>query len=592
MNFHQTAISRIRNISRAGLALAFCKKKSNQIASFQIERYASSQPDHPFVLYGDRRYTYTEANSLINRYANAYKALGVKKGDVVALLMENRPEYYWHFFGLGKIGAISSLINTNSSGSILAYVLKICEPKAIVVGSELLSNFLTAREMIADFAEGVTEIDCDPELRVETDIPSFTDRISNSSERNPEESGSHLLSDISTYIYTSGTTGLPKASMIPHHRLYRASLVWGGMAYRFLPGDVIYICLPLYHSNGMILASCSAAYYGNTIALSRKFSTKHFWDDIRKYNATQFIYIGELLRYLINSPKSPHDREHRVRAITGNGLRPDIWNDFQERFGIKRISEFYASTEGNVQTINLFNIVGSVGNIRPGIALVRWNEETEDFFRRPNGKLIKCKANEPGIMIGRIFWFQEFDGYMDKKATEEKIIRNAFENGDAWFITGDILRRDFFGNLYFVDRVGDTFRFKGENVATLEVQEILSSYPSAQEVNVYGVEIDGVEGRVGMVALVLKEDKKFNPYEFKQTVDSNLPPYARPLFVRLRKKMDTTGTLKIKKVDLQKEGFDPSIVEDPLFFRYPSNDEYIELTEQLFQEIKSGKLEI
>jgi acyl-CoA synthetase (AMP-forming)/AMP-acid ligase II len=355
--------------------------------------------------------------------------------------------------------------------------------------------------------------------------------------------------------------------------------------------DVIYNCLPLYHTNGIGVCTGSVISYGATMALSRKFSASRFWDDIRRYEATGFIYIGELCRYLMNQPERDDDKQHRVRAMVGNGLRSDIWQPFTQRFGIERVGEFYGSTEGNIGSLNLDNTVGSVGRLLFGGVLAKWDEQKDDFVRGPNGFLVKCKPGEPGLLLGKITNRARFDGYQDEQATNKKIVRDAIKKGDAWFNTGDLLRMDKQRRLFFMDRMGDTFRWKGENVSTFEVQEQVSSWPPAAEVNAYGVQIPGTEGRAGMIAMVLKHSD-FDGESFRDHVDSSLPAYARPLFVRVREKMETTGTFKLKKGELTNEGFDPCRVRDPIYFRDPAKNAYVPLTPELFEQLKNGKLRL
>jgi acyl-CoA synthetase (AMP-forming)/AMP-acid ligase II len=364
----------------------------------------------------------------------------------------------------------------------------------------------------------------------------------------------------------------------------------GALGWGVKPDDVLYNCLPLYHSNGIGVCTGAVISYGATMALARRFSASRFWDDIRRYDATGFIYIGELCRYLYNQPGRANDRQHRVRAICGNGLRADIWPGFKQRFGIERVAEFYGSTEGNIGTLNLDDAVGSVGRLLFGGALVRWDEARSDFVRGPDGFLVKCKTNEPGILLGRITERTRLDGYQDREATQKKVVRDAFKKGDAWFNTGDLLRMDEKRRLFFVDRMGDTFRWKGENVSTFEVQEQISSWPPATEANAYGVQIPGSEGKAGMVALVL--DGEFDGRSFRDHVDSTLPPYARPLFVRVRDSLEVTGTFKLKKGSLSAEGFDPNALQDPIFFRDPAQDAYVPLTAELYEQLQKGKLRL
>jgi acyl-CoA synthetase (AMP-forming)/AMP-acid ligase II len=558
----------------------------------QFEKHAANKPQKLFLLYHDRTFTYAEANSIINRYANAYKSLGLEKGDVVALDIENRPEFYWHFFALNKIGVVASLINTNTTGDVLIHALRVCEPRNMVIGSEVWSHFAEIRDKVADVAPGGIYLDVDPEQPVAVDLPKWSDRAADASEENPLETDPPTLSDAAAYIYTSGTTGMPKPAVIKNHRFYRAGRVWGALSFRYEDTDILYNCLPLYHSNGLMLGSGSAVTYGITVALSRKFSASRFWDEVRKYDATAFMYIGELCRYLLNQPPSDLDRQNKVRVISGNGLRAEIWEEFRSRFDIDRVSEWYAATEGNAITINFTGVVGAVGKLMPTMAVVRWDEDRQDFVRTKKGFLQKTRFGEPGVLVAEITPRYQFDGYRDQKATESKIIRDAFKKGDAWFDTGDMLRCDWRYNLYFVDRLGDTFRWKGENVATFEVEQEICKLPQVREANVYGVQIAGTEGRAGMVSLVLEDGAAFDPAAFRNYVDSTLPVYARPVFIRLRESLEATSTFKIKKTSLQKEGYDPSMVSDPLYFRRPDSGEYVPISKELYRDLATRKLRL
>jgi acyl-CoA synthetase (AMP-forming)/AMP-acid ligase II len=582
---------RLQQYYRAGRAIAFSSPRSNKTIAFQFERHAAgAAADVPFLLYRDERYTYKAANAEVNRYANAYKALGIGKGDTVALLFDNRPAFLWHYLAAGKIGAIASLINTHNTGEPLLHALRICSPKLIVVGSEHMAAFDEVRYEFG--AEIRSFVDVDPEKPVDPDLHlrAWSEATAGASDANPPETSTHTLEDMAAYIYTSGTTGLPKAAHVRNLRLYLFGQMLGSLGWGLKRGDVLYSCLPLYHSNGIGVCTGAVISNGVTMALARRFSASRFWNDIRRYDATGFIYIGELCRYLYNQPARPDDRQHRVRAICGNGLRADIWAGFTQRFGIERVAEFYGSTEGNIGTLNLDETVGSVGRLLFGGVLVRWDESSDAFVRGPDGFLVKCKANEPGVLLGRITKSARFDGYHDKDATQKKIVHDAFKKGDAWFNTGDLLRMDEKRRLFFVDRMGDTFRWKGENVSTFEVQEQVSSWPPATEANAYGVQIPGAEGRAGMVAVVL--DGEFDGRSFRKHVDSSLPPYARPLFVRVRESMEITGTFKLKKGNLSAEGFDPNALQDPIFFRDPAQDSYVPLTTELYEQLQSGKLKL
>jgi acyl-CoA synthetase (AMP-forming)/AMP-acid ligase II len=572
---------------------AWYSMASRRTVVYFLERHARRWPARRFLSYGERRYSYGEANREANRHANAYRALGVRRGDVVAIAMENRPEFLWHVFGLHKIGAVASLINTNLTGDVFAHAVRICGAKRLVVGTELPEALLSARELLPELASA-TDLDRDPDHAGAPEVSgsAWQERLASASDAQPDPGERPALADLAAYIYTSGTTGLPKAALVKHHRMFRGGAVWAGAVLRFRSGDVLYNCLPLYHSNGFLIATCSVVMGGVGMALSRKFSRTRFWDEVRANDATAFIYIGELCRYLMNTAPDAREREHRIRVVTGNGLRPDIWEAFQRRFRIARVAELYGATEGNVITVNLGTTVGSVGRMLPGMVLVAWDEAREAPVRGPDGFLVKATAGQPGLLLGKIRARQEFDGYHDASATERKVFRDVFVRGDAYFDTGDLLRRDASGNLYFVDRIGDTFRWKGENVSTTEVQEQLSSWGPAAEVNVYGVQVPGAEGRAGMAALVLADGGAFDPVALATHVRERLPAYARPLFVRLRRALDTTGTFKLKKTDLQKEGFDPSATDDPVYFLHPERAEYVRVDADVHRRIHAGEFRL
>jgi fatty-acyl-CoA synthase len=392
------------------------------------------------------------------------------------------------------------------------------------------------------------------------------------------------------YIYTSGTTGMPKAANISH---LRACMMGGGAAgaQQLGPEDRVYVTLPLYHSAGGVMAAGSALMSGAVLVLARKFSARRFWTDCCENEVTSFQYIGELCRYLLHAPEHADETRHRVRVCIGNGLRPEIWEQFQERFGIPKIIEFYGATEGNVALMNLDGKVGAIGRLPGivrgvmGVALIRYDVAKDEHERGPKGFCIPCKPGEVGEAIGRITAVSRFDGYSSPEATEKKILRNVFKTGDAYFRTGDLMRMDDEDYFYFVDRIGDTFRWKGENVATAEVAELLNGAPGASETAVYGVQVPGTDGRAGMALVVLAPGASFDPKSYFAYTEKTLPPYARPLFVRLAPSMDVTGTLKHVKSRLQREGYDPAIVSDPLYFRDDAAHTYVPVDAALKQRI-------
>jgi len=567
-----------------------------------LQRQARARADHPVLLYGDRRQTYGELDAAANRVAHWALDAGLRCGDVAALLMENRPEYLACWLGLAKVGVTVALINTNLTGRGLRHALATAEARHLVLGAECLDRFSTT----ADDLERPVQVWLAPDAECGETGPrpeqaeDFEAALASQRDDDPgsEHRASLRTGDDLFYIYTSGTTGLPKAAHFSHLRFLSIGDL-SAFALGLGPKDVHYCALPLYHSAGGVMLVGAALSAGATIALRRKFSASGFWDDVRRYDATCFQYIGEFCRYLMNQPERRDDRNHRVRAMIGNGLRPDIWEAFQDRFGIETIREFYGATEGNTALVNFENKVGSVGRMPlRGITnahIIRYDVESDSHPRGRGGLCIECGPEEVGELVGRIpstdaVAMGRFEGYTSKEATDKKILRDVFKTGDACFRSGDLLRQDRDGFFYFVDRIGDTFRWKGENVSTQEVAELVSGFAGIEMVNVYGVEVPGSDGRAGMAAIVLAEGATFDGAAFYRHVSEVLPRYAAPVFVRVLTEQEVTGTFKIRKVELVREGFDPGAVGDPLHLRDDEAGSYVPLTDALHERITSGQI--
>jgi fatty-acyl-CoA synthase len=583
----------IGGVGRTLFRLRHVKPDKNITLVDIVEPIARTKPDNIAMMYLDQVLTYRQMDEAANRYANWAIGQGIKRGDVVALFMENRPEYIICWYGLIKLGAIVALINTNLRGSALAHSIAIAEAKHIVLGSELADAYNEARPLIENppiawatgaRAAGAEDLDA---------------ALASSSVAGIDKSAREglLCRDPVFYIYTSGTTGLPKAANFSHMRMLF-------MMYGFAGGldaketDRVYDALPLYHSTGGICALGPAFTTGGSLVIRRKFSVTEFWNDIHQYKPTFFQYIGELCRYLLNAPVGAHETDHKIRCITGNGLRPEIWPAFQKRFAIPKIIEFYGATEGNVSMLNYDGKVGAVGRLPSYMRniiktrIVRFDVEHEVPVRGPDGSCYECNPNEVGEAIGEIKDEpgRNFEGYTKASETEKKILRNVFKKGDAWFRTGDLMKADELGYFYFVDRIGDTFRWKGENVSTNEVSEALSVLPGIKEANVYGVAVPGTDGRAGMAALVVSPE--FDITTLAAKLAANLAPYARPIFLRLRPEMEITGTFKLRKVELVKDGFDPGTISDPIYILHNSNPAYVPLTQEIYADIAAGKMKL
>lgn len=525
-------------------------------------------------------YTYGDIDDQANRVANWAAEQGIEAGDVVALLLLNRPEFVSTWLGLAKVGAVTALINTNLTGDPLRHSIQIANAAHLIVDHELLEHW----RAISDGPE-LTEWVFGDGGTYDTAIAAA------STSRPPAALRSGLTNrDPLFYIYTSGTTGLPKAARFSHAKFLIIAAGMKGLV-GINADDRMYVTLPLYHTAGGVMALGGTFMAGGTVVLARKFSASHFWDDCADYDATAFQYIGELCRYLVNSPSHPRERKHRLRICVGNGLRPDVWPTFQERFAIPQIVEFYGATEGTASLFNLDNRVGAIGRLRPklakrmGIHLVAYDHDTDEIVRDSNGRVVPVDADTPGEAITRISDTTPFDGYSDEKATEQKILRDAFSTGDTYFRTGDLLRQDTDGYYYFVDRIGDTFRWKGENVSTAEVAAVLGTCPGVQEANVYGVEVPGTDGRAGMATLVV--DDNFDVTATHVHIGENLASYARPLFLRIQTEVEITATFKHRKVDAVAEGFDPAL-KDPIYLLDSDKGAYVKLTKKLHGEITGG----
>ena len=531
------------------------------------------------------------------RYARWALDQALGKGETVCLLMPNQPDYVAIWLGVTSVGGVVSLVNTQLRGPALAHCIDIVAPKHIIVAGELVARLRSA-ELVGRpkiWLHGRAENDTRKFARVDREIERFA-----GVPLAPAERRGVTIADRALSIYTSGTTGLPKAANVSHRRLMQWSL-WFGALMNAAPDDRMYDCLPLYHSVGGVVAIGALLTRGGSVVIREKFSAGEFWDDVAKWDCTLFQYIGELCRYLVNAPPHPREGAHRLRLACGNGLRADIWEKFQARFDIPRILEFYAATEGNVSLYNVEGKVGAVGRVPPflihrfPLALVKFDAAAGEPARDATGRCMRCATNEVGEAIGRIAKPGDsaaaggaFEGYTSAAETERKILRNVFEPGDAWFRTGDLMRMDAAGFFYFVDRIGDTFRWKGENVSAAEVAAVLGEFPGVRDATVYGVVAPGSEGKAGMATLAT--DAALDLGALRAHIARRLPAYARPVFLRLKDRIDTTSTFKHKTGALAREGFDLTIIGDPIYFDDARRQAFVPLDTALAAGIASGKV--
>ena len=537
-----------------------------------FEEVCDQFPDNVALEDETRKVTYRELDSLANRFGHWARGRGLRRSDVVALMMHNRIEYIAAWLGLSKVGVPCALINTNLSGAPLAHCLNLVAASQIICDAECADAIETARPMAAKtlslWVLGLGAADETGDRR------SLEAGVRGASSVRPARLVREGLTnkDVALYIYTSGTTGLPKAAKIIHARARTYMRAFAG-ATASTAKDRVFNVLPLYHSTGGLVGVGSTLLNGGAVIIRKKFSAGSFWADVAASGATTFVYIGELCRYLVNSPQHPDERAHKLRLAFGNGLRPEVWDEFKSRFGIREILEFYGSTEGNVSLFNFDGRAGAIGRVpwfvkrQINIRLVAFDVDTEEPVRAANGLCIPVGVGQVGEAIGLIGedTRHSYSGYADAAASKKKVLEDVFQRGDRWFRTGDLMRQDSDGYFYFIDRVGDTFRWKGENVSTTEVQERLSAAPGVEEAVVYGVSVPGYDGKAGMAALIL--DGRFGAQAFADWVGQELPAYAQPVFVRILKSADTTGTFKYRKTDLIAEGFDPALAGSGLYVR-------------------------
>jgi len=556
----------------------------------RIQRMAHQHPERPAVRDARRGLSYFALNQLANRWAHWLSEQGVGPGDGVALLLENRVELLAAVTATIKIGAVAGLLNHNQRGEVLAHSISLIDPRAILVGGECSEAFDSLGDSEAVHGAAVAWLaDGDdapvPDGQTDLDVASAM-----MSAADPEAVEQIKAGQPAFYIFTSGTTGMPKAAVMSHTRWLRAMAGIGLASLRMRSSDVFFCPLPLYHNNALTLSWGAALGGGAELYIARKFSATRFWDELRAADATVFCYIGELCRYLLLQPERDTDRDHRVRAAIGNGLRPELWEAFQQRFAIPHINEFYGASEGNLAFTNTFNVPGSCGFCPLPYAVVEFDTDTEMPVRDEPGWMRKVKRGQVGLLIAEVSDKAPYDGYTDASASEKKLFRDVFAEGDCWFNTGDLVRDIGMRHIQFIDRVGDTFRWKGENVATTEVERAIDMRDEVDESVVYGVEIPGADGRAGMAGLLLHEGSEFDGKALADHLQRELPAYAIPVFVRLLTRVETTGTFKHRKVDLKKAGFDPSRCDgDPVYILKDREQGYTPITDADLEAIASGE---
>ncbi|KKK41480.1 MAG: Long-chain-fatty-acid--CoA ligase FadD17 [Candidatus Lokiarchaeum sp. GC14_75] len=553
-----------------------------------IENTSKIMPNKIGLFFEDQSWTWEQFNKESNAYANYFAKLGLNPGDVVALILENDPEYLFIGTGINKTQGISALVNTNQKKQALVHAIKTVSPRWIIVDGNGLNSLNEVIDKLPIKKSQIYVIN-NPQNKAH-DYLNLKEELDSVSRDNPLTTKKRRMEDRSVYIYTSGTTGLPKAVIL-------INFVGGGLfhmyAYsRISSEDIVYVTTPLYHSLATVVW-IGAVHTGAAIVLRKKFSASKFWKDVHKYMITFTIYIGEIPRYLLNQPVTDFEKNHTLKKMLGVGLKKDIWLRFKSRFDIDHIFEFYGATEGFGPIFNADEIPGMVGRMNPKTHLiVKTDPESGEFYKNASGFCIKCQPGETGMLLWKIKDIGNFEKYTDKGKTEKKVVRGILEEDDAYMITGDLLTLHDNLWLSFGDRFGDTYRWKGENVSTLEVENILNSHPGIQTSAVYGVSIPNTEGKAGMVSLQLKSGSNFDIENISKFVIETLPKYSIPIFLRIRDNLALTGSLKITKTELRKEAYDISKINEPIFFWDSMKQSYTKFEASYNQKLFGGNLKI
>lgn len=577
-----------------GLYIANRKNSDKPVGlAMCLEQATKRNPNGVALIYEERELSYREFNAWVNRYADTLAKMGTKKGDVVAIFVENRPELLACIAAIAKIGGVSALLNTSQRESVLEHSIQLVKPTRIIVGEELFSAMKAVKTVLPQGENTQLYVsDCDT-LADETSAPKgwvdLAEKARSGYSQNPQSSQNHRATEPFCYFYTSGTTGLPKAAILTNGRFMKAYGGVGMASIQLKPSDRAFVTLPFYHGTALIIGWGSVLAGSAGLVMARQFSASKFWPEVRRTGVTAFCYVGELCRYLLAQAPNVNDQNHQVRMMFGNGLRPNLWREFKSRFNVPKVMEFYGSSEGNIGFLNLFNHDCTVGFTTIPYAIVEYDLDLDEVIRQKDGFLRKVKKGQSGLLLGEITDKSPFDGYTDPEKTEKSILRNVFKAGDAWFNTGDLMRDQGYLHAQFVDRLGDTYRWKGENVSTTEVENSIGSHASILDAVVYGVEIPNTNGRAGMANIRLMDNAEFDPVEFYQHLNKQLPSFSVPVFLRVSEKMETTGTFKYKKTDLKKAGFDLAKVTDSVWVCLPNECGYKLLDKALQADIEQGK---
>lgn len=570
------------------------ERKSYTVGGF-LERHAQKQPNRPAILYHNQTISYGELNNRVNQFVYYLLSRKVKKGDVIALLMENRPEFLMLILAASKIGAVIAPLPTAFNEDSLSRLIEMVKPKVFAISSEQMITFRKMGLNLTDyghfvFFEIVDDKIVEHQVTGKESVVDLTFGGKGQGGQNPDSTHSIGLADRYLYIFTSGTSGMPKASILTYKRWLRGV---GGIslcALRLAKEDIVYVTLPFYHSTALNVCWSSVMVSGAVVAIGKSFSAASFWDEVRYYRATVFAYVGELCRFLMLQPSQNNDRDNPVKKIVGNGLNPELWPLFKKRFAISRVVEFYASSEGNAGFANVFDLDGSVGLTVAPFCIVEYDEETKAPKIDHQGKIKRARRGDKGLLLSKINQHWPFDGYCDEEQNNRMILDHLFKPGDRWLNTGDVVRSMGFWHIQFVERIADCYRWRGHNISIEEVEHILHGFDPIERVVAYGVSVPGVEGQVGMVSIVCKQGSSLNLGVMRDYFDGFLSPYSKPVFVREISSLCYTSTLRPMRHILKKQGYKAENMEDSLYVLLPGENEYQLLTKEIQDKIDKGRV--
>ncbi|ORY79873.1 hypothetical protein BCR37DRAFT_76467 [Protomyces lactucae-debilis] len=540
-------------------AKAVVEAERDHCSAYQaIDLLPRDRDNEEAMAFEGRRWTRSQMRRQIARIGNELLAKGIKNRDNVVVLLNNSPEFVFLFWAMLRLGIIPVLVNTSLGKDRLRSCVVMTHPVAVITSYELLGGLVESLQN-DELLSKVIVYDYNTYPASPFDHVIVHDQLPDNDSGDVWVKPSVKKHETAMMLFTSGSTGLPKASSIPAHFTLMCSL-----RQEFLTDDTMYLCLPLFHGTATLIGLIGAT--SSRLVLARRFSSRQFWQDVRAERCTVTLYIGEMIRYLLQQPENPLDSKNDMRMFYGLGLgSPSDWNEFRRRFDIPCIVEYYGSTEGTGTFTNRnYNSLGAgkcghkgplLRAIDSRVILVRHDLATGELIREKDGLCRKVALNEPGEALTMVDdLFRPHDYWDNAKANNEKVVRNVLKQGDAYVRMGDLLAYDNDGFVGYLDRLGDSYRVKGHNVSTTEIEVVIRRHPLLETASVYPIK------NQGMMALVFKQGT--DPEAYSSAVngmeafmrEAGLPAYMLPRYCRVVDQVDVTSTFKMVKVALKAAG--------------------------------------